>query len=110
MYQIPSSLKSWPGKIELPEVDEFDRTMFVDFGEFSDKFKKEYPKLPNFPHGVAYSAALFIAKHGTWEMETLNIDDFLSWRDDPKAEKTRFVHWLAVRWKIYWQILTLPNV
>ncbi len=105
-YVIESSLKRWPGKIELPMPDDFTgrhwRVWRRAVNDVSEAGVKEINRL------FAYAGAEFIEKHGEWGFG-VSLADFKSWRNDPDKEMVRFVSWVGKNFQDYITEITNPK-
>ena len=88
---IKSPLKSWPGKIELPDPDDFNGLHWKTWKAAVNKPKRKAYALT---HLYCYAVLELIKDAGTWDFE-IPIEDVQAWENEPEDERIKFVAWLG---------------
>jgi hypothetical protein len=91
MVEFVSPLKAWPGKVELPDPDDFSGAHWATWKTAVNKPKRKTYALS---HLYAYAGLEFIRAHGNWQME-MALEQAQAWEDDPEAERIKLVAWLG---------------
>ena len=89
--EIPSPLKAWPGKVELPHPDEFSGVHWQTWKESVNRPKRKSYALT---HLYCYAGLELIQAGGAWELD-IPVAEIQAWEDDPEAERVRLVSWLG---------------
>jgi len=88
---IKSPLKAWPGKIELPDPNDFSG---VHWQTWRKEFSKPSRKAMALVHVYCYSGLELIRTAGEWELE-IPIEDVQAWEKAPEDERIKLVAWIG---------------
>ncbi len=94
---IKSPLKSWPGKIELPDPDDFSG---IHWQSWKAGINKPSRKSSAMVHVYCYAGLELIEAAGVWDVsdsdgEALPLADVQAWEKAPEDERIKLVAWLG---------------
>jgi hypothetical protein len=88
---IKSPLKAWPGKIELPDPNDFSGVHWQTWKASVNKAKRKRYALT---HLYCYAGLELIQVAGEWALET-PIEEVQAWETEPEEERVKLVAWLG---------------
>lgn len=105
-YVIESTLKRWPGRVELVHPDEFRGTHWNIWRQCVDAHdqNKTLNRL------MGYAGAEFIDKTGgTFALEDLTLNTVKAWEHKPDEEIVKVISWLGREMQEYIRAVTDPK-
>jgi hypothetical protein len=88
---ITSPLKAWPGKIELPNPDDFNGVNWQSWKASVNRPKRKSYALT---HLYCYAGLELISAAGEWDID-VPLADVQAWEDAPEDERIKLVAWLG---------------
>ena len=105
MTVLESPLKAWPGKVELPQPDDFSGVHWATWKAAVNRPKRKPYALT---HLYCYAGLELVKAHGGWQME-IPIEEAQAWESDPEAERIKLVAWLGRSFMAYMDEIIDPK-